>query len=260
MQDYADALSVAYCVPSQTGVTLILHRPPSEPSPTAAQSLIVFDFDGTVCLGAGPVIAYAREIEIVTGATDIVSTVAGFLANPDSNPEFAAHDDPYEVVAVLAQRTSADETQRGRAFERSRDKASTTDIVAPDGLIELVPALRSHTILVTNSPAIGLDRMLATLGLVDVFDDVVASAGKPSGMHAIVAPTLHAGGKVLSIGDNWVNDLAPVAALGGSTALVDTFGRGFGDPDIIARSVTDLYPAIAAWDAVHAPARPHEMR
>src|SRR5688500_20288004 len=62
--------------------------------------VLVFDFDGTVCLGDGPVRAYAEEA--VRGLADDVATAVlnGLAAHLDGAPD--GHPDGYSAVAALA--------------------------------------------------------------------------------------------------------------------------------------------------------------
>jgi FMN phosphatase YigB (HAD superfamily) len=67
-------------------------------------------------------------------------------------------------------------------------------------------------------------------------------------------------GQVLSIGDVWVNDLAPAHARGALTALVGSTSDETPDvtPTFSAHHLHDLYPAITEWlrDSSSSPSSP----
>ncbi|MCG2801375.1 MAG: hypothetical protein L6311_04655 [Cellulomonas sp.] len=124
-------------------------------------------------------------------------------------------------------------------------------MVAPDGLAELLRLLRTHAtvVLATNAPDIRLEAALDHLGLTDGFDEVISSAAKPAMVPALLdrVEARHAGAtRVLSVGDVWANDLAPVHARGYATALVGEVPPG-AEPTFHARDLPSLYPSITHW-------------
>lgn len=110
-----------------------------------------------------------------------------------------------------------------------------------------LPQLGARAVLVTNAPDIRLGAALAQLGLAGAFDDVFAAAGKPEGLADLARPWC-ADGPVLSVGDIWRNDLAPVHALGATTALVGSPRPGE-EPTMHAPTLAELLPRLAAWTA-----------
>lgn len=217
------------------------------PSPEAP--VILFDFDGTVCLGDEPALAYAGLVESLSGCGGIVAAVEGFLADPDGAPDFLECDDPYDVVGVAARRAGVPAEVRERAYLGSRENAARYAVTVPAGLLDFLAECSAELILVTNAPKIGLDALLETLGVERAFHAIVTSANKPGGIHRVAAPLIEARRPLLSIGDKWHNDLAPIALLGGKTALVDTFDRRFGNPDHRARTFPELLPALREWES-----------
>ncbi|MDR2378941.1 MAG: hypothetical protein LBD70_05920 [Bifidobacteriaceae bacterium] len=215
-------------------------------------AVMMMDLDGTICLGAGPARCYARELERRTGLTGVVAQLERFEADPDADPAFADCEDLYDVVAAVARDLGVEPADRDAAYLASRRDLADAQVFAPCGLKEFLTGLAASVTLVTNAPAEGLAELLKRLGVAGLFDDVVCSAGKPDGVAAQVEPVLARGQAIISVGDRWENDLAPVAALGGATAHVDTFGRGFGSATMVARTLPELYPALARWDAAMA--------
>ncbi|MDR0593185.1 MAG: hypothetical protein LBG60_08025 [Bifidobacteriaceae bacterium] len=212
-------------------------------------AVMIVDLDGTICLGAGPARCYARELERRTGLDGIVQMLDRFEADPDADPAFARCEDLYDVVAAVAERRGVDPAVRDAAYLASRHRLAGAEVFAPSGLRAFLSGLSARLTLVTNAPSVGLAALLERLGVAGLFDRVVSSAGKPGGLAAEAGAALARGRAIMSVGDRWENDLAPVAALGGATAHVDTFGRGFGAATLAARTLPELYPSLARWDA-----------
>ncbi|GAA4196605.1 HAD family hydrolase [Microbacterium oryzae] len=217
------------------------------------QSILVFDFDGTVALGDGPVCSYARHIVARDSAVSYEDLISD-LERP------AGALDGYDLVARRARAAGADASTLDAAYLASRAQLATPEspVCAPRGLDVFLAALRGRArrVLATNAPAIRIDEALAALGLADVFDEVLTDVGKPAGMSGYL-DGLPAGARVLSIGDIWVNDLAPAHQRGHATALVGTADvPATAAPDHRAAGVADLYEVIEAWvDAAHDLAR-----
>lgn len=209
---------------------------------------VIFDFDGTVALGHGPLVAYARSVGELAGAAVAEACVA---AVREFDTGASAHADAYAAVRAAALAGGVDDATLSRAYLHSRELLATDEapIHSPAGLADFMArlAITARIVIATNAPAIGLDRALTALGIADVVAQVHASAGKPAGLDAIVAPLI-ADGSTLAVGDIWDNDLAPAQRLGADTALVG-IGRTTGRPTMRASSLTDLYDAILGWAA-----------
>ncbi len=232
-------------------------------------AVLLLDFDGTVCVGDGPVRAYAEAV--VTAVLDAATTDAagaagrsfsddlraGLEAYLDSAAVAAGSDTPvdgYAAVAALASR-HATPAQLDAAYTASREALATSglEVAAPAGLVALLDELgpQVERVLVTNAPARGVTETLARLGLADVLDDVVTEAAKPAGWDRIL-PAYLAGRPpqaVLAVGDVWRNDVEPPLAAGCATALIDRFGHRPGPAHAAARTFEELYPAIREWAA-----------
>jgi FMN phosphatase YigB (HAD superfamily) len=217
---------------------------------------LLFDFDGTLSLGVGPVVAYARAVAQQLPDEDSAALVNTIIAALDEHPSGRVPGtsaiDGYDLVRL----TSADHGIRpemlGEAYLASRAHLGSTlaPVVAPDGIAAFLVEAREYANLVvaTNAPDIRIDAALEVLGLNGLFDAVYTSLGKPNGLNAVLDDWLPRG-EVLSIGDVWVNDLAPAHARGALTALV---GPTFDEtPDVTptfsAHHLHDLYPAITEW-------------
>lgn len=226
-------------------------------------SIILFDFDGTVATGPGPVLAYAREVAATLPGADggaLVDAVeAGLAGGPPVGDVVPL--DGYDLVRILATRAGASEADLGAAYLRSRELlgGDRAPVVAPDGLAEHLSALRADAtvVLATNAPDIRLRDVLESLGLRDGFDEVVASAGKPGALPALL-DRLQDGqsgtARFLSVGDVWANDLEPVHARGHATALVGAVPVGAA-PTFHAADLPSLYLSLASWARAARPGR-----
>lgn len=217
------------------------------------RSLLVLDFDGTVCLGDDAVVSYARELAAHPGAEDVEADLRAFLADPDSDPRLHDADDGYQAVSLLAEAAGIAPDARQAAYQASRDRLDTAALHAPAGLRELLRELDVRRVLCTNAPGQRLNPILDDLGLAEVIDYVLPDARKPALMGMHLAKLLEAAGlsghpeQLMSVGDIWANDLAPALELGCATAYVDPFGRDRGPAHARAASITDLYDDLRDW-------------
>jgi FMN phosphatase YigB (HAD superfamily) len=237
--------------------------------------VLLFDFDGTVSLGDGPVIAYARHLDEEAGsAVDLITRVVsrwlaadGRLAEAiegltDADPVFLGLHvvdgaiDGYAAAQRLAALVGVTPERIDAAYRASRADLADGLISthAPEGFASFLAAFpaSAHRVLVSNSPANGLTEQLEKLELSRSFDEIVTSANKPAGLPDIAQRILAEHGvepqRLASVGDIWVNDLAPVAALGATTALIDRMPVPEGAaPTIRAPHIEELYPWLLEW-------------
>lgn len=237
--------------------------------------VLLFDFDGTVSLGDDPVIAYARHLDEEAGSavnliTRVVSrwlAVDGRLAEAldgltDADPVFLGLHvvdgaiDGYAAAQRLAALVGVTSERIDAAYRASRADLADGLISthAPEGFASFLAAFpaSAHRVLVSNSPANGLTEQLDKLELGRSFDEVVTNANKPAGLPDIARRILAEQGvqpaRLASVGDIWVNDLAPVAALGATTALIDRMPVPEGAaPTVRASHIEELYPWLLEW-------------
>jgi phosphoglycolate phosphatase-like HAD superfamily hydrolase len=207
---------------------------------------VVFDFDGTIALGSGPLDAYAQCVGELAGPE---VAKACLDAVHDFNTGTSLHLDAYAAVRAAALEHGVDDALLSRAYLRSRELLATAaaPIHPPDGFAEFMTELAgfARCVVATNAPDIGLERALQALGIADVVTTVYAAVGKPAGLDVIIS-ALMADGPTLAIGDIWENDLAPAQRLGADTAFVGV-GRVLGTPTLRGASLTDLYDDILSW-------------
>lgn len=207
-------------------------------------SILLFDFDGTIALGEGPVLAYAQHVAAALDDDgDFVDDIRLQLASHGGEAR-----DGYDAVRRTAVKRGADSRLLSAAYLASRSQLATADapISVPDGLVAFLEGAQAERLLVTNAPAIRITEALDVLGLSGVFDRIVTDARKPRGLDAVLddLPT-HA--RVLSIGDIWRNDLAPAHARGHATALIGGFPDPDATPTFRAAEFSTLVPQLEAW-------------
>ncbi|MDQ1130746.1 HAD family hydrolase [Microbacterium sp. SORGH_AS_0888] len=219
--------------------------------------ILIFDFDGTVALGDGPVRAYARAVADEAGlGPAFVDDVAARLAPGDvgapSGGEAAI--DAYDLVRLLATAAGASSEALARGYAASRALLATPDapIEVAAGLADFLEGVDAARYLVTNAPAVRLPEAITALGLDGCFDRVVAEAAKPEGLGRVL-DAIDPAAPVLAIGDIWRNDLAPAHERGHATALVGGYPDPLATPTFRARTLPELLPALTEW--VQAPAR-----
>lgn len=215
--------------------------------------VLIFDFDGTVSLGDGPVRAYAAAVAAEVGAgPEFAAEVAARVSSPSSDCV-----DDYDAVRKVALDQGIGDAALSRAYLGSRRVLATdaAPVKAPTGLAQFLADVgaerRAERILLTNAPAIRLAEALASLGLTGSFDRILTDAGKPAGLEALL-DTLAPERRVLSVGDVWRNDLAPAHDRGHATALVGSRPQPAAAPDFVGATVTEVLPAITDWLATSA--------
>lgn len=210
--------------------------------------VLLFDFDGTVSLGHGPVLAYARHIAEATGHHSIYHTAEQMLSTNDA--ALAKYRDGYDLVRSLAADCDVPEDSCQQAYMASRENLANTGITAPEGLAELLSTYPGRAILATNSPETGLAEALKVLGLSSSFDVIYTRVGKPKGLTRILDADFSdkAANTVIGFGDIWDFDLAPVDAFGGRTVLLETPFATPADanPTWRAQRVTDIFSELSS--------------
>ena len=105
--------------------------------------------------------------------------------------------------------------------------------------------------LASNSPKEACVPLLEKLGLGDAFDAIRPGAHKPVGLLPIIDELMMRfsipAGRVLSIGDHYVNDIAPAREAGYRTAYITPTDYLPGPVDIAGRQLEDVLPAVEAW-------------
>ncbi len=217
-----------------------------------AERLLILDFDGTLCLGDGPVLSFAREVAEVaaTQPRELLDPLASFLRG-DAGTEFDGCADGYSAVGAWARSRGLDTAVISAAFHRGRAEvdAGRIPISTPDGVVNRLAAMSDwRRVLVTNSPLASTLTLADRLGLTPVLDDIFGDAGKPAGLHTLLGADgeldARRWSRIVSIGDIWVNDLAPVHAAGGDTGLIERHAQPHATPTWRAGDVQPLFDQI----------------
>ncbi|WP_407317594.1 HAD family hydrolase [Isoptericola halotolerans] len=210
---------------------------------------ILFDFDGTLAVGDGPVLAFARQVAEHAGP-GYLERVMATLRDHDEGMATQFRDG-YDIVGTLARQDGVDPSALQQAYLASRRLLGTPEapVDAAPGLAQFLEALprTADVVLATNAPGVGIERLLTTWGVRERFTDLHYEVGKPVGLTPIVQAAL-ADGPVLAVGDIVENDLAPAAALGAATALVGpAAATPPADVTMHARTLDALADDITAW-------------
>jgi FMN phosphatase YigB (HAD superfamily) len=227
---------------------------------TKFRAAVVFDFDGTVYRGNDPYYYYAREISQALPAAERESYLAAMEAYLCQESSTEASD-AWEAAVVLAGGPGGASAAYADAFAATRRYMTTLEcqLEIPEGLGDLLGELRDQVrlVLASNTPARFVYPLLAHLEVLDWFDEISCQSEKPDRFAARlegVAATLEIPlDHVMSVGDHFVNDIAPALDLGCATAYVDTYGVG---PDRVgpdrvaalhAATVEELLDPLRLW-------------
>lgn len=219
---------------------------------------IVFDFDGTIALGAGPLEAFARAVATAVGDAafaDLAIDAVTAFERGDSEAR-----DGYDVISTLAKARGVAADVLEEAYQSSRALLGSEHaaIAPPHGLAAFLARIRGdvRVVLATNAPGAGIRPVLEGWRVAEMFDEMHFLVGKPAGLSPIIRAAV-ADGPVLSVGDIFEFDLAPAVELGASTALVGaTADRSAAAVTMRGRTLADLYGDIEAWAADAASSTP----
>lgn len=231
--------------------------------------VLLVDFDGTVTVGDGPVLAY---LDAVLASADLpphsnknsdTRTAMATYLQTGWTPEQPWFDGYHAVAELTADLVDAN--TRNGAYRASRQalEEGKVEVNAAAGIAELLADLggRCRRVLATNSPRPGISPTLARLDLTDLFDEVRCDAGKPAGMHRLlndlIPSTPHGDpAELLSLGDVWINDLAIPFARGCAVAYIDRHSvpadmsqaRPVDAPPVITGpNLAAVAPAVRRW-------------
>lgn len=219
------------------------------------QAVLVFDLDGTLYRSAAACLHYAQGIAETLAAdarAPYLAAVERFL-RADGDVEAS---DGWEAAVLLAGGERGASRAFAEPFSRTREfmLSDACELEVPDGLVELLErtAGTSRRVLVSNTPSFGVMPLLARLGLTTLLDEIVCDAAKPRGFAERLRGYAQIDAlperSVLSIGDHFVNDIAPALEAGCSTAYINPFGVGpRGEADLEASRFEELIDEIDAW-------------
>jgi FMN phosphatase YigB (HAD superfamily) len=218
---------------------------------------VIFDFDGTIARGSGPVVAYAKALAERAANPDLLVESLRAIDAFESGSLNAR--DGYGAVASAATSHGVTAADMNAAYLWSRELLGS-ELAPVDLPADLAPFLQrlgaiADVWLATNAPATGVTQLLGAAGLQHGFARMFFDVGKPDGLVPILAEALTRG-PVLSVGDVYDYDLAPAARLGAATALVGAHSsRNRFEVTMRASRLVTLFPAIEDWAATAALSR-----
>jgi len=219
------------------------------------QTVLVFDLDGTLYRSTAACLHYAQGIaEMLEPAAraPYLEAVERFLSGGDG----VEASDGWEAAVLLAGGERGASRAFAEPFGRTREfmLSDACDLEVPGGLVELLERTSgtSRRVLVSNTPSFGVMPLLARLGLTTLFDEIVCDAAKPhrfaERLRGYAQVEALPERSVLSIGDHFVNDIAPALEAGCSSAYINPFGVGpRGEADLEAPRFEELLDEIDAW-------------
>jgi len=220
---------------------------------TTARPVVVLDFDGTVCVGDAPILAYADEVaaRLPHGRrAEFREAVEQFLGGKSTLPGV---EDGYQAVVHLVGE-QLDSESLSAAYLASRERLDPQATHPPEGLGDFLDEIRGRgaaVVLVTNAPLVGVDTWLSTHQMLQHLDAVIPDAGKPARMGEVLGGILAeyrcSPAELASVGDVWRNDIEPAIAIGAAGMYIDRYGAGHGPATAAARSFPELYPDIREW-------------
>lgn len=202
------------------------------------QAAIIFDFDGTVTIGHGPVRAYAQAIpkHPLADAAAFAEQVEAALTDIDGLK--SPYRDGYHAVADLAIAQGIETEELSRAYLASRQLLGTdhAPVEMPRKLPALLAAIAPHAwvVLATNAPEVGIEKLLERWRIREYFDQMSFNTKKPAGLSSLIEELNSQ--RILAIGDIAENDLVPAAELGAHTLLVTPH-----------HTLDDAFEDIIAW-------------
>lgn len=221
------------------------------PQRSVVTPTVIFDFDGTVALGTGPVVAFARSLAEHTTEPSVVDDALQALAEFESG--MSDDRDGYGSVTRVATAQGMSTADVSAAYMGSRAHLGTelAPVDLPAGLDVFLERLSTvaDVWLATNAPEQGVERVLKSGDVHRSFTRIHFNVGKPDGLIPLLAEALEQG-PVLSVGDIYDFDLAPAVTAGADTALVGVTAAGDAlTVTMRAPTLQDLYPRIEAWVA-----------
>jgi FMN phosphatase YigB (HAD superfamily) len=218
------------------------------------RGLLLFDFDGTVYRGDAPFREYAAQIARAIPESDR-ETFLGRAARQLAGVREVEAGDPWHAMARLAEPYQLDRTALHEAFMKTRAYMMTDAcrLEVPAVLPSFLTRARRQVVvaLASNSPREACLPLLQKLGLQDAFHLVRPSAHKPEGLLPLIAE-LEAQfetppGQVMSVGDYYVNDIAPAQSAGFRTAYISPGDYFPGPVDLAGKRLEDVLPGVAIW-------------
>lgn len=163
--------------------------------------------------------------------------------------------DPWWVSIAIAAHYGLDEKSCYAAFLETRNYMMSPDFIMNpiDGLKEMLERLKDYCklVLLTNSPEPDSEAILKKLGIEDVFHLKIFDGRKPTRtvdhFKYIKDYFQVPFEQIVSIGDNWINEIRPVLPFGCKTILLDPYQIGEqAKADLIVNKLKEALPYLQA--------------
>lgn len=140
--------------------------------------------------------------------------------------------DLWAMADVLAMHYGVPREKRSAAFMATRAFMASDEfhLHLPPGMEERLRDLRARgfsLLAMSNSPLASVHDVFDELGIRQYFDAIVADAAKPVGLIDWLADGSNSEG-LLSVGDNYVNDIEPALKAGARALYIDRHATGLG--------------------------------
>ncbi len=214
--------------------------------------VLLLDFDGTLYRGDAP---YQRYSEILARSMSAPDAAAyrDLVERHLRGEAGVVAGDNWEAVVLLARRFLPNDDRWQDAFLETRAYMLGPEchLEVPNALPALLADARGkvHVVVASNSPEAAVRPLLAKLGLLPYCDCIVPEAGKPEGLVALADAILRPEDptRIFTVGDNYVNDIAPGLKRGWKTGHISPHGYFPGPADFRGRRLEDVLPGVRRW-------------
>lgn len=192
--------------------------------------LIIWDFDGTLYNSRDSYICYASHVRDLAG----IGNEPFFNRCQDAIMGKGPYvgEDGWAIVATIAREFGVDHFLQ-QSFELTRESMNRgkIPIQRTNEAIDILERKDCDHILVTNTPEKYGRPVLKALRLLDYFNSIVYGAKKPEGLKTLGEKLMEDPEfdpkMVLSVGDNYTNDIKISEILGFTTLYIESYGSGY---------------------------------
>ena len=212
----------------------------------AQEKAIIWDFDGTIYHSEDSYREYAKCIGNLIGSSDgdFVEKCMGVIKDRENK----VGDDGWAVIANLSKgRISEAEMNKCFAEVRNKMNMGRISVTLQKSAVEILKIRRVKHFLLTNTPEAYASPLLENLGIKGMFHKIIYSSKKPDLFKEITGDLLMQenieASNVLSIGDNYKNDILPSIQMGFTTVFIQLYERN-SRADLTVSSLNEAIPFI----------------
>lgn len=207
--------------------------------------VILWDFDGTIYHSEDSYREYAKCIESVMKNSDSFANKSMQVIKDKENK---VGDDGWAIIANLAN-GSVTREEMDMCFARTREKMNEGKIKInlQSTAVKILKKQEIRHILLTNTPEKYVIPLLENFGIKNLFYRIVCSAKKPDSFKNVMNDLLTRENirseDILSIGDNYKNDIIPSMEMGFKTVFIQNYQRD-SKADLTVNQLEDAIPFI----------------